>query len=56
MLQRVCPEEILEIHEMILKMTIMNKMTIIIYLSIVNLNVNELNAPVKRYKEAEWIK
>ena len=31
-------------------------MAMIIYLLIVNINVNELNAPVKRYREAEWIK
>ena len=26
------------------------------YLSIVNLNINRLNAPIKRYRIAEWIR
>ena len=31
-------------------------MTINTYLSIITLNVNRLNAPNKRYREADWIK
>ena len=33
-----------------------NKMAISTYLLIITLNVNELNAPIKRYRVAEWIK
>ena len=33
-----------------------NKMAISAYLSIVTLNVNRLNAPIKRHKVANWIK
>ena len=33
-----------------------NTMTINPYLSIITLNVNGLNAPIKRYKPSEWIK
>ena len=33
----------------------MNKMAINKYLSIMTLNVNGLNAPIKRYRVAEWI-
>ena len=32
-----------------------NKMAISTYLSIITLNVNGLNAPIKRYIVAEWI-
>ena len=32
------------------------KMAINIYLSIITLNVNGLNAPIKRYRVADWIK
>ena len=31
-------------------------MAINTYLSIITLNVNELNAPIKRHRVAEWIK
>ena len=31
-------------------------MAIRTYLSIINLNVNELNAPIKRHRMADWIK
>ena len=31
-------------------------MTISTYLSIITLNVNGLNAPIKRHREIEWIK
>ena len=31
------------------------KMTIGTYISIINLNVNRLNAPTKRHRLAEWI-
>ena len=31
-------------------------MAISIYLSIITLNVNKLNAPIKRYKIVNWIK
>ena len=34
---------------------IKNKMAINTYLSIITLNVNGLNAPVKRYRVAEWL-
>ena len=33
-----------------------NKMAIKTYLSIITLNVNGLNAPVKKHKVTEWIK
>lgn len=33
-----------------------NKMAISAYLSIVTLNVNRLNAPIKRHKVTDWIK
>ena len=33
----------------------MKKMVIGTYLSIINLNVNGLNAPTKRHRQAEWI-
>jgi len=33
-----------------------NKMALDIYLSIITLNVNGLNAPIKRHKVSEWIK
>ena len=32
-----------------------NKMATSTYLSIIILNVNELNAPIRRHKVAEWI-
>ena len=32
-----------------------NKVTISTYLSIITLNVNELNAPIKRLRVAKWI-
>ena len=32
-----------------------NKMAIGTYVSVVTLNVNELNAPIKRHRLAEWI-
>ena len=32
------------------------KMTISTYLSIITLNVNELNALIKRHRVADWIK
>ena len=32
-----------------------NKMTIRTYISIVTLNVNRLNAPIRRHRVAEWI-
>ena len=32
------------------------KMAINTYLSIITLNVNGLNAPIKRYRVADWIK
>ena len=34
----------------------MEKMAMIKYLSIVTLNVNGLNAPIKRHRVAEWIR
>ena len=33
-----------------------NKMAISTYLSIVTLNINGLNAPIKRHRVADWIK
>ena len=32
------------------------KMAVSKYLSIITLNVNELNAPIKRHRAPEWIK
>ena len=32
-----------------------NKMAISIYLSVITLNVNRLNVPIKRHRVAEWI-
>ena len=32
----------------------MNKMEIATYLSIITLNINGLNVPIKRYRVAEW--
>ena len=31
------------------------KMAIVTYISIINLNVNGLNAPIKRHRLTEWI-
>ena len=33
----------------------MNKMALCTYLSIITLNVNGLNAPIKRHRVAEWV-
>ena len=33
----------------------LNKMAIRIYISIITLNINGLNAPTKRHRLAEWI-
>ena len=33
-----------------------NKMVISTYLSVITLNVNGLNAPIKRHRVADWIK
>ena len=34
----------------------MKKMSMNNYLSIITLNINELNAPIKRHRIAEWIR
>ena len=36
--------------------TVYNKMALHTYLSIITLNVNGLNAPIKRHRVAEWIR
>ena len=33
-----------------------NKMEIIKYLSVITLNVNGLNAPIKRHRMVDWLK
>ena len=33
-----------------------NKVAVNMYLSIITLNVNEFNAPVKRHRVAEWLR
>ena len=34
----------------------LNKMAISIYVSVITLNVNGLNAPIKRHRVTEWMK